>query len=76
MSYASYYIASNGQPINGYATHTSKREAIARARSLKANLPQHSGGRAVAVVVNDDPTREPECLYSWYEHFNGGYRTI
>lgn len=76
-TYASYYIASTGQPHNGYQEHTSKRAAIARAKDLRANLLQCSGGHTRAIVVN--PHNDPwhgETLYDWYEHINGGYQSV
>ena len=75
MQYASFYVSSNGQPVNGYATHTSKRAAIARARQLKANLILNSGGHATAIALDGGETREDTTVYDWYEHINGGYCT-
>ena len=65
--YYSAYIQANGQPRNGYAEHTSKRAARARARELRDSLPLGSGGRAYAGEIDG------ELLCSWWEHIEGGY---
>ena len=76
MKYVSYYIESNGQPVNGLKTHSSKRAAISRACALRSSLVLRSGGTAVAEVASTDEDRaDPLLLYAWYEHIEGGYRT-
>ena len=68
--YASWYVQSSGQPVNGFELHTSKAAAIKRARWLRGSLPKYCGGRAVAEVVSDTESRR---IYSWYEYAEGGY---
>lgn len=70
--YASYYHASAGQPMNGYEETLNKRSAIRRARELRSNLLERSGGCAIAIVV---PTYhgferdfiDPVMIYCWTE---------
>jgi hypothetical protein len=70
------YISSNGQPVNGYTTHTNKRKAIAQAMRFRADaLIANSGGKAF-VEIDHGPELEHERVWEWYEHAEGGYRTI
>ena len=74
--YLSAYKSSSGQPTNGVEYHTSKRAAIARARSLRECLICGSGGEAFAeTVVANWLEEQPVCLYSWTEWAEGGRRS-
>ena len=76
MTYASAYRSSNGQPLNGYTEHTSKRAAIAAAKANRAALLLRSGGKAYAWRLNEWQDEEATSIYEWYEHAEGGFRTV
>jgi hypothetical protein len=74
-TYSAFYIASNGQPPNGWQDFTNKRKAIQQARHYRDTcLPDRSGGSACVVIYNG-PDAPDESVWAWYEHAEGGYLT-
>jgi len=75
MRYASGYSESSGQPDNGVEYHTSKREAIARAKTLRGSIFSRSGGSAWACKCDEHGRPDSwQSLYKWVEGAEGGYR--
>ena len=73
--YYAEYISSSGQPANGYATYTNKRDAIRAARRYRhTHLLERSGGKARAGRI-DASGMDGDIIWEWYESAGGGYVT-